>query len=55
MNFIHDNKINKIAECNLLHDILNPLKHTRNINSHYFPILCGCMNMRRGREKCKTF
>ena len=55
MNCIHDNKINNISEWNLLHDIPNPLKHTRNINSHYFTIMCGCMNMRRGGEKYKTF
>ena len=34
MNCIHDNKVNKISECNLLHDIINPSKHTKNINSH---------------------
>ena len=55
MNSIHNNKINNISEWNLPYDILNPSKHTGNINSHYFPILCGCMNMRRGGEKYKTF
>ena len=29
INYIHDNKVNSIAECNLLHDILNPTKHTK--------------------------
>ena len=29
MTFIHDNKANKIAEYNLLHNIINPPKHTR--------------------------
>ena len=38
-NRIHDNKLNKIYECNLLHDILNPSKRTKNINFHYSPIL----------------
>ena len=28
MNFIHDKKVNKIDEYNLLHDILNPSKGT---------------------------
>ena len=28
MNFIHANKVNKIFEWNLLHDILNPYKRT---------------------------
>ena len=44
MNRIHDNKVNNIAECNLLHDMINPSKHTKNINSHYSPILHVCMN-----------
>ena len=26
MTRIHDNEVNKIAECNLLHDISNPPK-----------------------------
>ena len=26
MSFIHDNKVNNIAECNLLHGILNNSK-----------------------------
>ena len=42
MNPIHDNKVNKFDECNLLHDILNPSKHIKNI--HYYPILHGCIN-----------
>ena len=27
---IHRNKVNKIYEWNLLHDIINPTKHTKN-------------------------
>ena len=27
---IHKNEVNKISECNLLHDILNPSKCTKN-------------------------
>ena len=38
---IHDNEVNNIAECNLLHDIINLPKCARNINSHYSPILHG--------------
>ena len=30
MTRIHDIEVNKIAECNLLHDILNPPKRTKN-------------------------
>ena len=34
MNSIHENKVNNIAHCHLLHDILNPYKRTKYINSH---------------------
>ena len=33
MNHINDNKVSIISQCNLLHDILNPSKRTRNITS----------------------
>ena len=29
MTCIHENQVNKIAECNLLHDIINTSKHTK--------------------------
>ena len=29
MTCIHDKELNKIVECNLLHDIINPPKHTK--------------------------
>ena len=35
MNLIHDKKLKIIFECNLLHDILNTSKRTKNINIHY--------------------
>ena len=31
---IHNNEVNDIAEQNLLHDIINPYKGTKNINSY---------------------
>ena len=55
MTHIHNNKVKKIAECDLQHDIINPCKRTNNLNSHYSPILYGCMNTRKGREKFKNF
>ena len=55
MIYIHDNEVNNIAECNFLHDIINPPKHAKNINIHYSPILHGCMNIRKGRAKFKNF
>ena len=44
MIYIHDNEVNNIAECNLLHDITNHPKRAKNINSHYSHILHACMN-----------
>ena len=29
MNRIHDKEVNNISGCNLLHDILDPSKHTK--------------------------
>ena len=55
MIYIHDNEVNIIAECNLLCDIINPPKRVKNMNSHYSPILHGCMNTRKGRVKFKNF
>ena len=48
MSNIHDNDVKNKSECNLLHDILNTSKRTKN-KSCYSPILHGCMNTRRGR------
>ena len=52
MEIIHENDINDISECSLIYDILNISKCKE--KSHYSPILHGCMNARRGREKCKN-
>ena len=55
MTRMHDNEVNKISEWNLLHDIINPPKHTKFLKRHYYPILHGCMNTRKGRAKFKNF
>ena len=55
MIHIHDKEVNKTAEYNLLHHIINPPKRAKNINSHYSSILHGCMNTRKGRAKFKNF
>ena len=55
MNCIHDNKANNISECNLLHDIINPPKNSKILNSHYSPILHICVNNRKGKAKLKNF
>ena len=31
MIYMHDNEVNNIAECNLLHDIINPPKRTKHL------------------------
>ena len=49
MTRMHDEEVNKIAECNLLHDIINPPKRSKTFNSHYSPILHGFINTRHGR------
>ena len=48
MTRIYDKEVNRIAEFNLLHDIINPPKCTKTSNYHYSPILHGCMNTRKG-------
>ena len=50
MNYIHENKVNKKYECNLLHAIINHYKRTRILRSHYSPIIHVCMNT-KGVEK----
>ena len=47
----HENKVNRIYEFNLLHDILNPPERTKHLNNCYYTILHGCMNKRKGRAK----
>ena len=57
MNCIYDNKVNNTAKCNVLYDIINTPKRTKNSNIHYSPtpILHGCTNTREGKEKFKNF
>ena len=55
MTRIHNNEVNNIAECNLLHDIINTPRRTKNLNMPYPHILYLCMNTRKGRAKFKTF
>ena len=51
---IHDNEVNNIPEYNLLHYLINPPKHTKHLNSHYSPILHGCMNTKRAKQSLRT-
>ena len=55
MTHIHDKNVNKIAEYYLLHDIINPPKCAKYLNSHYSPMLHGCVNTRKYRAKFKNF
>ena len=55
MTHIYNNEVKNKAECNLLHNIINPPKRAKNLNIHYSPILHGCMNIRKGKVKFKTF
>ena len=55
MTRIHNNKVNNISECNLLHDIINHTKHAKILNNHYSPILHVCINTRKVKEKFKKF
>ena len=52
---IHKNKVKNIAKCNILHDIINTPKCTKNLNSHYSSIIHGCMNTRKGKSELKNF
>ena len=47
MTRIHNNEDNNIAECNLLHDIINPSKRAKILNVQYSHILHGCINTRK--------
>ena len=55
MTRIKKNEVKNIAECNLLHDIINTPKRAKILNIHYSPILYVCMNTRRGKVKFKIF
>ena len=52
---MHNKKLNNIAECNLIHDIINSPKLTKTLNSYYSPILHWCMNNIKGKAKFKNF
>ena len=43
MTCIHDNEVNNISKCNLMHDIPNRLKRTKQLNIHESPIIHVCI------------
>ena len=55
MTRINYDEVNKIDKSNLLYDMINPPKRTKNLNGHYSPVLNECMNTRNDREKFKKF
>ena len=55
MTCIHGDKVNKLSECSLLHDIINNPKLTKYLNIHYYPIIYVRMNTQKGRVKFKKF
>ena len=55
MTCIHNNEVNNIAECNLLHGIINPPKRAKSLKIHYSPILHGCINIRKVKVNFKNF
>ena len=55
MTCINYKEVKNIYEFNLLHDIINPPKRTKNLNSHYSTIIHVCMNTRKGKVKFKNF
>ena len=55
MTRAYDNEVNNISELNVLHDIINPSKHTENLNIYYSHIIHVCMNTRKGKTKFKNF
>ena len=52
--YINDNEVKNISHCILLHDIKNPPKRAKNINSRSSPILHGCMNTGNDRANFKN-
>ena len=55
VRLVYAKKVTKLSKCNLLHDILNTPKRTKLLNSRYYPILQGFMNILKGKAKFKTF
>ena len=55
MTYIHENKVNKISDCNLLYDIINPSKYNKLFNIQYSLFLHGCMNPLKCIEKFNSF
>ena len=51
MMLIHDKEVCKIAELNLLYDIIHPFKRTKILNINCYTVIHGCMNTTYGRAK----
>ena len=55
MACINGNKVNKIPDFNLLHDIINPPTCTETLNSRWCPIIKVCMNTLKGEARFNKF
>ena len=55
MTCIHYNKVNNIDECNLLHDILNPSKHTKFKIAITLLFYMNVWIQERANQRLKTF
>ena len=56
MTCIYENRVNKLAECNLLHDVLNPPKRTKiEISTTLLLYKDIYMNKHKGKVKFKNF
>ena len=47
-------KVNKIAECNLVRDIINPPKCDKKFNIHYYRIKHRFINTKKVEQTFKT-
>ena len=55
MIFIHENEVNKIVECYLLHDIINPFKCTNILISINLPFYMYVLIIEWLKQSLRTF
>ena len=55
MTRTHDKEVNKISECELLYDTINPPKQIKILNIHHCLIIHEWMNTRKVKAKFDNF
>ena len=55
MNHMHDNEVNNIYELNLLHDIINPPKHTKILIATTILFCVDVLILERVKQSLRTF